>query len=160
MSRRLSWLAMALVLVGMLAYGATDARAPRTEADRVNAIASEIRCPTCAGLSAAESDAAAAQAVRDEIRTRLREGESDQEIRSYFVSRFGREILLKPEASGVAGLVWVLPVAGFVVAAGGLVLALRRWRTAPVGPATDADRRLVAEALQRRRRAGGAVPPP
>ena len=149
MSRRLSWLTLALVLVVALVIGATDDRAPRTEADRVNALASEIQCPTCAGLSAAESDAAAAQAVRDEIRTRLRDGQSGAEIRSYFVSRYGRGILLKPEASGVAGLVWVLPVALGLLAAGGLVATFRRRRREQDGvadPSAD-DRALVESAL-------------
>ena len=149
MSRRLSWVALALVLVVALAIGATDDRAPRTEADRVNALASEIQCPTCAGLSAAESDAAAAQAVRDEIRTRLRDGQTGDQIRAYFVSRYGRGILLRPEASGVAGLVWVLPVALGVLAVGGLVMTFRRWnrqRDDAADPSAE-DRALVESAL-------------
>lgn len=148
MSRWFSWLAMAAVLLVALVIGATDERAPRTEADRVNALASEIQCPTCAGLSAAESDAAAAQAVRDEIRTRLRAGQSDAEIRSYFVSRFGRGILLRPESTGVTGLVWALPVVLGLLAVGALVATFRRWRRERAGRLpTPADRALVDEAL-------------
>jgi cytochrome c-type biogenesis protein CcmH len=140
------------VVVTALAIGASGDRAPRTEADRVRAIASEVRCPTCESLSAAESDAAAAQAVRDEIRTRLRAGESKGEILSYLASRYGDSILLRPEASGVAGLVWALPVVVVLMAAGGVVAAVRRWRTpsgvaAVVGRPSDADRALVEEAL-------------
>jgi cytochrome c-type biogenesis protein CcmH len=150
MSRWLSWAAMALVLVGTLLVGVTEDRAPRTEADRVNAIAAELQCPTCQGLSAAESDAAAAQAVREEIRTRLRAGQSKGEIQRYFVSRFGPGILLKPEATGVAGLVWVLPVAGGILAAAALVLTFRRWRReiAAAPAPSDADRALVDQALR------------
>src|SRR3712207_7703759 len=54
-------------------------------------------------------------------RERLRDGQSPEEIRAYFVSRYGRGILLKPEAGGVAGLVWALPVALGLAAVGGLV---------------------------------------
>lgn len=148
MSRWFSWFAMAAVLLVALAIGVTDERAPRTEADQVNALASEIQCPTCSGLSSAESDAAAAQAVRDQIREQLRAGRSDAEIRSYFVSRYGRGILLRPESSGVAGLVWVLPVALGLLAIGGLVATFRRWdrERAGVAPSAD-DRALVDEAL-------------
>jgi cytochrome c-type biogenesis protein CcmH len=139
---------MALVLVGALVVGVTEDRAPRTEADRVNAIASELQCPTCQGLSAAESDAAAAQAVREEIRTRLRAGQSKGEIQRYFVSRFGPQILLKPEATGVAGLVWALPVAGGLLALAALALTFRRWRAAKADhEPTDDDRALVEQAL-------------
>lgn len=148
MTRWLSWAAMALVLVGALVIGATDDRAPRTEADRVNAIASELQCPTCSGLSAAESDAAAAQAVREEIRTRLRAGQSKGEIERYFVSRYGQGILLKPEASGVAGLVWALPVAAGLLALAALVVTFRRWRRERAGAVPTADdRALVEQAL-------------
>ena len=150
MSRWFSWAAMAAILLGALFVGVTDDRPPRTEADRVNALASEIQCPTCSGLSSAESDAAAAQTVRDEIRDRLRDGQSPAQIRAYFVSRYGRGILLKPEASGVAGLVWALPVALGLLALGGLVATFRRWRRQRdelAGPSPE-DRAIVETALR------------
>jgi cytochrome c-type biogenesis protein CcmH len=149
-TRSLAWLAMGLVLVAALFVGVTDDRAPRTEADRVTALASEIQCPTCSGLSSAESDAAAAQAVRTEIRERLRDGQSPEQIRAYFVSRYGRGILLKPEAGGVAGLVWALPVALGLAAVAGLVATFRRWgrERSTVGGPSDEDRAIVASALE------------
>lgn len=151
MNRWLSWAAMAALVLVALVIGVTEDRAPRTEADRVNAIAAGIRCPTCAGLSAAESDAKAAQAVREEIRTRLREGQSENEIEAYFVSRFDRGILLEPEADGVAGLVWALPVLGGVVAAGAFTsMFLRRRRERVTASPTSADRALVERALEER----------
>ena len=138
---------MAAVLVVALFFGVTEDRAPRTENDRVNTIAAEVRCPTCQGLSAAESDAAAAQAVRDEIRDRLRAGESQEEILAFLAGRYGDDILLRPEAGGVAGLVWVLPVAAVLLALGGLAWTVRRSKREPAvaGP-SSADRDLVADA--------------
>lgn len=148
MNRRWSWLAMAAMVVVALAVGAGGDKAPRTEAERVRAVASEVRCPTCRGLSAADSDAKAAQAIRDEIRTRMRAGQGDDAIRSYLVSRYGKDILLRPGGRGVAGLVWVLPVAAAVVALAALVAAFRRWRApAEPAPVSPGDRALVAEAL-------------
>lgn len=149
MSRWASWIVMTAVLAVALFVGVTEDRAPRTESDRVNAIAAEVRCPTCESLSAAESDAAAAQAVRDEIRTRLRAGEEESEILAFLASRYGNDILLRPEAGGVAGLVWVLPVAAVLLALGGLAWTLRRSRRQPavVAP-SSADRDLVEDALR------------
>jgi cytochrome c-type biogenesis protein CcmH len=137
---------MALVLVAAFAFGVTDGRAPRTEADRVRAIAQEVRCPTCESLSAAESDAPAAQAVRDEIRTRLRDGQSKGQILAFLASRYGDGILLRPESSGVAGLVWVLPVVVGLMAIAAVVAALRRWRSPPLAPELTADDRARVEA--------------
>lgn len=149
MTRWFSWAAMAVLLLIALTIGVVEDRAPRTEADRVNAIAAGIRCPTCAGLSAAESDAKAAQAVREEIRNRLRRGESEREIEAYFVSRYDRGILLNPETGGVAGLVWVLPVAGGVLAMGALASTfVRRRQARDAASPTAADRILVEQALR------------
>ena len=146
---RLPWLVMALVLAVALFIGAQGRSGPRTEAQRVKHIASEIRCPTCRNQSAAESDAAAAKAARDEIQRRVRLGQRDDEILAYFVSRFGSDILLKPEGSGVASLVWVLPVVAVVVALAGLAVAFRRWRARPGVEVSDEDRALVERELER-----------
>ncbi len=150
MTSRVSWAALVVVLLGALWIGVAGDRAPTTESGRVKEIAAEIRCPTCAGLSAAESDAAAAQAVRDEIRTRLRAGQDQAQIEEYFVGRFGPSILLRPEGTGVAGLVWALPVAAGLAAGAGLVFAFRRWRRERelLGGPTEEDRLIVARALE------------
>jgi cytochrome c-type biogenesis protein CcmH len=146
---RLPWLTMALVLAVALAIGAQGRSGPMTESQRVRHIASEIRCPTCRNQSAAESDAAAAKAVRDEIGRRVHAGESDGEIVAFLVSRYGRDILLKPEGSGVASLVWILPVVAVVVALAGLVVAFRRWRARPGVEVSPEDRALVERELER-----------
>jgi cytochrome c-type biogenesis protein CcmH len=149
MRSRWVWLAMAVVLAVALVIGAQGRSGPMSEAQRVKHIASEIRCPTCRNQSAAESDAAAAKAVRDEIDRRVRDGQSDGEIVAFMVSRYGSDILLKPEGSGIASLVWVLPVVAVVVALAGLALAFRRWRARPGISVSDEDRALVERELQR-----------
>ena len=149
MKGRLPWLVLALVLAVALAIGAQGRSGPRTHAQRVKHIASEIRCPTCRNQSAAESDAAAAKAVRDEIDRRVRAGESDGEIVAFMVSRYGSDILLKPQGSGVASLVWVLPVVAVVVALAGLAVAFRRWRAHPGVEVSTEDRELVERELER-----------
>lgn len=149
MRRWASWVVMAAAIAVALFVGVTEKRPPRTENDRVNAIASEVRCPTCQNLSASESDAAAAQAVRDEIRTRLRAGEEEPQILAFLASRYGDDILLRPDSGGVAGLVWVLPVAAVLLAMGGLAWTMRRSRRDPdVGVPSSADRDLVEVALR------------
>ena len=121
------WVVLVVVVVAALVVGTTDTGA-RTEEERVDAIASSVRCPTCRGQSVADSDAIAAENVRREITRRVGEGESDDEIRDALAARFGEGIILTPSRSGVTGLVWVLPVAAAVVALAGLVFAFRRWR--------------------------------
>jgi cytochrome c-type biogenesis protein CcmH/NrfF len=125
---RLSWLLMAVVLLGALVIGTRGDSGPQTDDDRARSIALTIKCPTCRSQSAAESDAPAAKFIREEIARRIEAGESDDQIRGYFASRYGQEILLTPASSGVASLVWVLPVAAGIIATAGLAVAFRRWK--------------------------------
>ena len=148
----LPWLAMAVLLITAFAVSTKGDSGPATTAERVTRIASEVRCPTCRQLSAAESDAPAAEAVRVAIATRVEQGQSDAAIRAFLVSRYGSDILLKPGRSGVAALVWALPVAAFVCALAGLAYAFHRWRRVEVDLTAD-DRALVEQALARQDRA-------
>ncbi len=130
-----------------LTIGVTGQRGARTEDEKVRQVASTVRCPTCRGLSAAESDAKAAQAVRDEIRTQLRAGRSPAEIRAFLAGRYGKDILLTPSSSGVTGLVWVIPVVALVAAVAGLAVVFRRWHDRPDLTPTSDERALVEQAL-------------
>ena len=128
MRRWLPTALLGLVLVGALALAARP-EVDNSEEARVGRIAREVRCPTCQGLSVAESDAEAATAVQTFIRDRLRQGASDAQVKAELQDRFGTGILLRPPASGVSGLVWALPVAAFVAAGAGLAYAFWRWRS-------------------------------
>lgn len=139
---------LAVVAVALYVGARSDQPGPPTVARRTERIASQVRCPTCDGLSTAESEAPSSVAIRAEIRRRVEAGESDEAVRTFLVGRYGRDILLTPAGSGVAGLVWALPVAGLVLGAGGLVISFRRRRSAPLRTASAEDRRLVREALE------------
>jgi cytochrome c-type biogenesis protein CcmH len=144
MSRRLSWGLLGLVLVGALVVGAGGRSGPATEDQRVHRITSVIRCPTCRGLSAAQSDAPSAESIRDEVRRRVEAGETDGQIKDYLVSRYGEDILLQPRSR----LVWALPVVGAALAVGGLVFVLRRRRVPAGSTVSAADEELVERALR------------
>ncbi|MDQ6927156.1 MAG: cytochrome c-type biogenesis protein CcmH [Actinomycetota bacterium] len=147
-TRLVPWAFMAVVLAISLGVAARGQSGPLTDAQRVNHLTAEIRCPTCRGLSAAVSDAPPAKAIRDEVLRRVQGGQTDSEILGYVVSRYGKDILLKPEANGIAGLVWALPVVAVVCAVGGLALVFRRWRPSGAGAASEDDEALVEKALQ------------
>lgn len=116
---RLAWLvagaATVVITVGLIS-------APATPADRVESIASRLRCPVCQSVSVAESPAQEARDMRDLIAQQVTEGRSDEEIIAFFVGRYGEWIILAPPARGGTLFLWLLPPAalgaGFVVAAG------------------------------------------
>src|SRR3954453_20567659 len=146
--RRLLWLGIAVIAVVALAGALWPRSGTPTVAARTRSLASELRCVDCEGLSVAESATASARQQRRDIADRIRQGESDDEIRQVYVDRFGESILLKPSSDGIGLIVWALPVVVLVIGAGGLVLALRRWQRQPRLVATDADEALVAHARE------------
>ncbi len=145
-ARRAAWGALVVVVIVTLVIAARGAHA-QTPAQRAASIASEVRCPTCEGQSAEVSDAAAAKAVRTFILTQVEAGQSRGQIEQALKDRYGSDILLRPPASGIAGLVWVLPVVALVIAVAGLAAAFRRWRTVREPDVNEDDRARVEAAL-------------
>lgn len=126
--RAAAWVALALVVIGALVYGVTD-RTPTTHADRERALGKTIMCPACSGESVADSQAPVAVFIRKQIADKVAGGESDRRIRDELAAAYGERVILTPPKSGLASLVWVLPVAMLVAALAGVAFAFRRWRT-------------------------------
>lgn len=81
-----------------------------TEIDiQVREIAKTLRCTVCQTENIWESGAPLAQQMRGVIRERLARGHSEEEIRAYFLSRYGDYILMEPPKHGVNWLIWVAP---------------------------------------------------
>jgi len=145
--RAASWLVLAVVLAATLVVGATGDGSPPSDEERAMRISAQIRCPTCRSQSAADSDAPAADFVREEVLRRVRQGQSEAQIFDYFVGRYGETIRLEPSPTGIGALVWALPVVAVGAAVSGLTVAYRRRR--PGGRSASAgDRALVEEAMR------------
>jgi cytochrome c-type biogenesis protein CcmH len=148
-TRLFGWTAMAAVLMAALAIGVADDGGPRTPEERARNLAETIACPACDGQSVAESDAAASRGIRTLITERIDQGATDDAIRDELVATWGEPILLTPDSSGVAGLIWALPAAALVLALAGVAYVFWRWRAMAAVHASDADRDLVDRALRR-----------
>jgi cytochrome c-type biogenesis protein CcmH len=141
--RFLPWAVLAVVVAVALTVAAWPSHGPPSVAQRTRSVASELRCVDCEALSIADSSTSNAAAQRADIKSRVRAGQSDAQIRRAYVDRYGPSILLRPENKGIGMLVWALPVGAFLLGAGGLALALRRWRSEPRLAASTADEQLV-----------------
>src|SRR5688572_711468 len=122
------------------------ATAPDLE-DRTREIASELRCVVCQNLSVADSPSEMAQQMRGIIREQLEAGKTAQEIRDYFVSKYGEWVLLAPTAKGFSLLLWILP---FFVLIGGIILGLwftRRWTARKTRPQIEPINAASAEKM-------------
>jgi cytochrome c-type biogenesis protein CcmH len=154
----LPWLPLALVVVLVLVIGSLGDTGPATNEERVVAIARTVKCPECSGESMADSNSALSRAARIEIAEQVQAGRTDDEIRESLVANY-EGLLLTPTSTGVAGLVWIIPVVVFVFSIAGLVVAFRRWsHDRPTGSVTEDDRAVVQRALDEEHRRQGATP--
>ena len=134
---RLAFAALALSLALAGARGQSTRDSPSsssrtTSADstleaRTSALAATLRCPVCQGESIQDSPSELAQQMRAVVRDQLRAGESPDEVKAYFVSRYGEWILLEPKMTGLNILLYVLPVLLVVGGLGLVVVLVRRW---------------------------------
>jgi len=145
MSRRnIGWLFVVASAIAVLGVASQLEGPPRTNEDRVRALSEDFACPTCDGQSVAESNAVVAQEIRREIRRQVDAGATDEEITDVLIAGFDESIDLRPRASGLVGLVWVLPVFVVVFSSAGLVAAFRRWQRNTGRLASAEDEALVA----------------
>ncbi|HCU10662.1 MAG TPA: cytochrome C biogenesis protein [Gemmatimonadetes bacterium] len=97
---------------------------------QTTAVASTLRCPVCQGESIQDSPSDLALQMRAVVRDKLRAGNTPDQVKAYFVSKYGEWILLDPTMTGLNILLYVIPV---LLVVGGLALVailVRRW-TAP-----------------------------
>ena len=108
--------------------GPASGSVPETQLDRdVRAVAAELRCPVCQGLSLADSPSELSQEMKDVIRAQLAEGKSPAEVKAYFVSKYGEWILMEPKAEGFNLAVYVLPVLALLGGGAFVFFTARRW---------------------------------
>jgi cytochrome c-type biogenesis protein CcmH len=116
-------LLLAIVFLPGLAVGAV---APDLE-DQTRALAAELRCVVCQNLSVADSPSEMAQQMRAIVREQLQAGKTPEQVKDFFVSKYGEWVLLKPKTSGFGLLLWLLPYVALTL---GVITALwfvRRW---------------------------------
>jgi cytochrome c-type biogenesis protein CcmH len=121
MMRRLL-LAFALLLMAAPAFAVNPDEVladPALEA-RARALSAELRCMVCQNQSIDDSNADLAKDLRLLVRERITDGDSDEAVLNYIVSRYGEFVLLKPRVSMKTVLLWGAPV--LLVLAGGLSL--------------------------------------
>jgi cytochrome c-type biogenesis protein CcmH len=106
----------------MLGDAALEARA--MEISRV------LRCVVCQSQNIDDSNAPLARDMRLIVRERLVAGDSDEEVMSFLVARYGDYVLLKPPVQPNTIFLWLAPL--FVLAAGGTLAAFHLARVGKI----------------------------
>lgn len=86
----------------------------------------ELRCLVCQNQSLADSDADLAKDLRGRIHGMIQEKKTDEEIREFLVSRYGKFILFSPPLMTSTLLLWGFPALVLTVVFGGLFIFQRR----------------------------------
>ena len=119
--------------------------APNTSADpvleaKMMVIAEELRCLVCQNETIAASNADLAVDLKNQIRIKLNEGQSQKQILDFMVQRYGDFVLYRPPLKTTTVLLWLGPFTLLAIAVLMLVLNVRRRRRSVQPSAlSDAD---------------------
>ena len=117
---------------------------------RARAISKELRCMVCQNESIDDSQAPLAHDLRVLVRERLTAGDSDAQVMSFLVARYGEFVLLKPPLSWHTLALWGTPPGLLLFGIVMLVVVVRRRRTMPQvagASLTPAEEARIAEIL-------------
>lgn len=117
---------------------------PATDGERAYEIKATTLCPVCDGQNVLESNAPVAAAIRAQVDDLVSEGRSDAEIRAWMARQYGMDVNANPPRTGIASLVWIVPVFVAVASAAFLVFAFRKWRVGRGVEPSDDDLKIVS----------------
>jgi cytochrome c-type biogenesis protein CcmH len=126
------------------AAGARAAEPAATESaldKRVTALSQDLRCLVCQNQTIADSQAPLAIDLKNQIREKIAQGMSNDQIIDYMVQRYGDFVLYRPPVKAVTLALWFGPAALLVL---GLIvlfrhLARRRRQQNTDTPLTEAE---------------------
>jgi len=138
---RISIIAIALLMAfssPAIAVNPDEILADPVMETRARAISAELRCLVCQNQSIDDSDAPLARDLRLLVRERIVAGDSDAEVVTFIVARYGEFVLLKPYVGWHTFALWATAPVVLLLSILVLVLHLRNKKTAPTPPPTAA----------------------
>lgn len=116
---------------------------------RARELSTEIRCMVCQNQSIDDSDAPLAKDLRILVRERIKEGDSDEQVLSYLVARYGEFVLLKPRFTASNAVLWIAPIAILLLGGGIAIYSFRRRKSQskPEIPLSEAEHAALKKIL-------------
>ena len=147
MLRVLAFLLLAATAPSAFVKEAAPAAADPALEQRVMTLSAELRCLVCQNQTIADSSAPLAEDLRNQVREKMRQGASDNQILDYMVARYGDFVLYRPPFKLTTVLLWFGPL--LLLAAGFIVLLRRVLRRQPAQnlEMTASERKRAAELL-------------
>lgn len=127
--RRILQLLAVILLLSAIIPGYAMAQGSEPTDDEVNAIAKQLYCPVCENISLDACGTAACEQWRNIIREKLKEGWTEDEIKTYFVDQYGDRVMAEPPRRGFNWLVYIVPLLVFIIGIILLYRAFQIWRS-------------------------------
>ncbi len=145
-----SWLfalALALAAPAVHAGEAASASADPVLEKRVMKLSHELRCLVCQNQTIADSNAELAVDLRNEVREKMRQGQTDAQIIDYMTARYGDFVLYRPPVKMATVVLWFGPLLLMVWGLFWLFRRLRERAKTPLPPLTEEERRRASALL-------------
>ena len=147
---------VAVALGVMLAGGAHAAREATPTAfdpvahQHVVEVSEQLRCLVCQNQSIADSNAELAVDLRNQVIEQVKAGKTNKEIVDYMVERYGDFVLYKPPFKASTYILWLGPIALFLIGLVAFYVNLRRRKQTvaqAVRPLTPEEKALADKML-------------
>lgn len=107
---------------------------------RYTQLIEDIRCPVCQGQSIGGSNSGLAKDLREKVREMILDGQSDPQIYSYMVERYGDFVVYKPPVNTKTYLLWFAPLFILILSLIFLFRSTRRNKEKTVNVSSDLER--------------------
>jgi cytochrome c-type biogenesis protein CcmH len=147
MLRVLAALVLMLVTSALIAGEAAPAAQDPALEKRVTALAEELRCLVCQNQSLADSNADLAIDLKNQVREKIKQGMTDQQIVAYMVERYGDFVLYRPPVKATTFLLWFGPLLLLIGSLGALFYRLSRHPKTPPAELSESEHARAAALL-------------
>jgi cytochrome c-type biogenesis protein CcmH len=106
---------------------------------RYEKLISEVRCLQCQNQSIKDSNVTLAADLRREIARMIQEGQTDEEIADFLVTRYGEFALYRPRATGKTLALWLAPFLLVILGGVALVRVVRHRMSLPIDDEPSAE---------------------
>ena len=114
-------------LLALLLAGPAFATEEAPSEAKVREIAKELRCAVCQNQSIYESNSDLAKDMLKIVREKVESGTDREEIRRYFLERYGDYIYLEPRKGGRNLIIWAGPFILLLLGGWALMASLKKW---------------------------------
>ena len=90
-------------------FGCLEEDITKDDYDREKNLNKILMCPVCPGESIDQSQNPLASNMREIVKQKVKEGLTDDEIKQYFVDRYGVRVLLEPPVRSNTLVLWIVP---------------------------------------------------